>query len=151
MRRSAPKAAPFSIRLRAEDDRFVKEEARRLQRSRGTLVEAYAAEAIRTRRFPGLAFRGDDYRRRAWVVGSGLDVWEIVALLNDYGSEQALAEEYGLTSGQIRIARAYYHEFTDEIDELIARGRRSEDEARHLYPFIQTFGAATGDATTSGW
>ncbi len=62
MGRSAQKAAPFSIRLRAEDDRFVKEEARRLQRPRGTLVEAYAAEAIRTRRYPGIAFRGDDYR-----------------------------------------------------------------------------------------
>src|SRR5919109_3493420 len=101
MARSARKAAPFSIRLRAEDDRFVKEEARRLQRPRGALVEAYAAEAIRTRRFPGIAFRGDDYRRRAWVVGTGLDVWEIVALLRDFGSERKVAQEYDLTPGQI--------------------------------------------------
>src|SRR6266542_6061174 len=121
MARSAAKAAPFSIRLRAEDNRFVKEEARRLQRSRGTLVEAYTAEAIRTRRYPGIGFRGDDERRRAWVVGTGLDVWELIALLNEHGSERALAEEHGLTPGQIRIARAYYDEFPDEIDELIVR------------------------------
>lgn len=150
MARSAQKAAPFSIRLRMEDDRFVKEEARRLQRSRGALVEAYAAEAIRTRRYPGVAFRGDDYRRRAWLVGTGLDVWELIALLKEYGSEQALAEEHGLTPGQIRIARAYYHEFTDEIDELIARGRRPEADVLRRYPFIQTFDAAVGDGATSG-
>jgi uncharacterized protein (DUF433 family) len=150
MVRSAAKAAPFSIRLRAEDDRFVREESRRLQRSRGALVEAYAAEAIRTRRYPGIAFRGDDYRRRAWVVGTGLDVWELIALLKDYGSERPLAGEYGLTPGQIRIARAYYDEFTDEIDELIVRGRRSEADVLRRHPFIQTFDAAVRNGDTGG-
>ena len=99
----AGKAAPFRIRLRAEDDRFVTDEARRLQWSRRALVEAYAAEAIRMRRYPGVAFRGDDHRRRAWVAGTGLDVWEIIALLKEFGGERALAEDHGLTPGQIRI------------------------------------------------
>src|SRR6266852_4018880 len=139
MGRGSRKAQPFSIRLRTEDDRFVKEEAQRLQRSRGTLVEAYASEAIRTRRYPGIAFRGDDYRRRAWVLGTGLDVWEIVALLRDFGSEAELAKEHGLALGRIRIALAYYDEFGDEIDDLIARGRRSEEDVLARYPFIQTF------------
>ena len=139
------KAEPFSIRLRAEDDRFVKEEARRLQRSRGALVEAYASEAIRTRRYPGIAYRGDDYRRRAWVVGTGLDVWEIVALLRDFGSERELAQEYDLTPGQIRIALAYATEFEDEIEDLITRGRRSEEDVLTRYPFVETFEEAVAD------
>lgn len=139
MGRKAPKADPFSIRLRAKEDRFVKDEARRLGRSRGAVVEAYAAEAITMRRFPGIAFRGDDYRRRAWVLGTGLDVWEVVALLRDFGSDAKLAAEYNLTTGQIRIALAYYGELREEIDDLIARGRRSEDELLSRYPFIQTF------------
>jgi uncharacterized protein (DUF433 family) len=140
------KAQPFSIRLRAGDDRFVKDEARRLQRPRGALVEAYASEAIRTRRYPGIAFRGDDYRRRAWVLGTGLDVWEIVALLRDFGNERELAHEYGLTPGQVRIAIAYHKEFAEEVDDLIARGRRSEEEIVVRYPFVQTFDeTAAGD------
>jgi uncharacterized protein (DUF433 family) len=142
----AQKAEPFSIRLRAADDRFVREEARRLQRSRGALVEAYAAEAIRVRRYPGIAFRGDDYRRRAWVLGTGLDVWEIIAMLRDFGSERELAREHDLTPGQIRMARAYYQEFTDEIDALIGRGRRSAAEILRRYPFVQTFEQAAVDA-----
>ena len=136
------KAEPFSIRLRAEQDQFVREEARRLRRSRGAIVEAYAAEAISMRRYPGIAFRGDDYRRRAWVLGTGLDVWEIVALLRDFESERELAQEYGLTPGQIRVALAYSQEFREEIDDLIARGRRSEQELLSRFPFIQTFDAA---------
>ena len=136
------KAAPFSIRLGVEEDSFVKEEAGRLGRSRGAVVEAYASEAIRMRRYPGIAFRGDDHRRRAWVLGTGLDVWEVVSLLRDFASEHELAQEYGLTPGQIRIALAYYQSVREELDELIRRGVRSEAELRGRYPFIQTFEAA---------
>jgi uncharacterized protein (DUF433 family) len=139
MKRATRKAEPFSIRLGTEEDRFVKDEARRLRRSRGAVVEAYAREAITMRRFPGIAFRGDDYRRRAWVVGTGLDVWEVVALLRDFGSEEKLADEYELTRGQIRIALAYQREFRDEIDDLIDRGRPSEEELRTRYPFVVSF------------
>lgn len=146
MGQSSRKSDPFSIRLRQADDRFVKEEARRLHRSRSAVVEAYASESIRMRRYPGIAFRGEDYRRRAWVLGSGLDVWEIVALLRDFGSEREVAREYDLTAGQIRVALAYHDEFADEIDDLIAIGLRSEDELHGRYPFIQTFEEAAAGA-----
>lgn len=144
MRRDERKAEPFSIRLPGADDAFVRDEARRLGRSRGAVVQGYASEAIRTRRYPGIGFRGDDYRRRAWVVGTGLDVWEIVALFRDFGSERELAQEYDLKPGQIRIALAYAEEFHDEIDDLIARGRRSEQDVLGRHPFIQAYEDAAG-------
>lgn len=142
MARANRKAAPFSIRLETQDDGFVNAEARRLQRSRGAVVQSYASEGIRMRRFPGLAFRGEDHRRRAWVIGTGLDLWEIVALLHDFGSEQELAREYGLTPGQIRVALAYYQEFRAQVDDELERGRRSAEELSSRYPFIQGFEAA---------
>ena len=101
------------------------------------------AEAIRMRRYPGIAFRGDDHRRRAWVLGTGLDVWEIVALRREFDRERELATEYDLTPGQIRIALAYSDEFESEVAEQVALGRRSEDELTTRYPFIQSFEAAT--------
>jgi len=131
------KGQPFSIRLRGEDACFVNDEARRLKRPRRAIVEEYLSETIRTRRYPGIAFRGDDYRRRAWVIGTGLDVWEIVALAHDFADEREFADEYGLTPGQIRIALAYTKEFGDEIGDLIARGRRSPEELLTRYPFLQ--------------
>ena len=145
MARKREKAQPFSIRLRAEDDRFVTDESRRLKRARGSLVEEYASESIRSRRYPGIGFRGHDYRRRAWVVGTGLDVWEVVALTRDFGDEQALADEYALSPGQIRIALAYAKEFGDEIEDLIASGRRTERELAMRYPFIEASEEAAAD------
>ena len=136
------KTEPFSIRLAAPEDRFVREEAARLRRSRTRVVEELTREAIRTRRYPGIGFRGDDQRRRAWVIGSGLDVWEIVGLLHDFRSEQEVAKEYELTPGQIRIALAYYNEYGAEIDELVEVGRRRPEELATRYPFIQSFEAA---------
>jgi hypothetical protein len=51
---------------------LVDREARRTGRSRGAIVEALAEEAIRTRLFPGVSFRGVDWDRRAWVIGTAL-------------------------------------------------------------------------------
>lgn len=95
--------------------------------------------------FPGVAFRGDDRRRRAWVVGTGLDIWEIVGLLRDFGSEQALAKEYEVTPGQIRIALAYYNEYRDEVERQLGSGRQSLEEIASRYPFVQSFEAAAAD------
>ena len=146
--RKEGKSEPFSIRLGTPEEDFVRREAQRLRRSRSSIVESYTAEAIRMRRYPGIAFRGEDHRRRAWVLGTGLDVWEIVALLRDFESEHKLAEEYGLTPGQIRIARAYADEFSTEVEDQLALGRLSEDEVHARHPFIQTFEQATTIAGT---
>jgi len=51
-------AAPFSIRLSKGLDAAVADEARRTKRSKGAVLESLADEAMRLRRFPGIAFRG---------------------------------------------------------------------------------------------
>lgn len=92
---------------------------------------------MRTRRFPGIAFRGDDARRRPWVIGTGLDVWEIVQMLDDFGSAEKLVRDTQLTKQQLRLAVAYREAYADEIDEAIAENRRTPDESLELYPFIE--------------
>lgn len=145
MARGGRKSAPFSIRLDQRDDEYVQTQAKRLNRPRGSVVQDFTSEAIRMRRFPGIAFRGDDQRRRAWVIGTGLDIWEIVSLLRDFGSERELMQEYELTPGQIRIALAYFNEYHDEVEEQLERGRQPVAELASRYPFIQSFEAATAD------
>ena len=44
-----------------------------------------AEEAARAERHPGIAFRGTEGSRRAWVPGTALDVWEIVAGYEEMG------------------------------------------------------------------
>jgi hypothetical protein len=61
------------------------------------VVEEFAEEAAKTRLHPGIAFRGRP--RRAWVVGSGLDVWEIIELLRSYdGDEEMMRASHPLLS-----------------------------------------------------
>ena len=82
----ATKSAPFSMRLSKRMEALVDQEATRTGRSKGAIVEALAEEALRMRLFPGIAFRGVDWERRAWVIGTALDVWQIVDAHRDIGS-----------------------------------------------------------------
>lgn len=131
---------PFSIRLDEATERMVEAEAKRTRRSRSAVVEALAEEAARTRRFPGIGYRGDDAGRRPWVIGSGLDVWEVIEMLEDFGSPDALLDAMPLTLAQIRLAEAYRDAYPDEIAEAIAQNDLSIGDARLLYPFIQVAG-----------
>jgi len=127
---------PISIRLSRATDQLVSAEARRTRRSRSAVVQAFTEETARIRRFPGIGFRGDDAARRAWVIGSGLDVWEIVQMLEDFGGVEALLRESRLTERQVRIAVVYREAFPDEVDEAVADNRRPADELGTLYPFV---------------
>lgn len=135
------KGQPFSVRLEEETERLVEAEARRTRRSKSAVVEAFTEEAARARRFAGIAFRGDDARRRAWVIGSGLDVWEIAQMVEEFNSTKKLMAETQLTSHQVRLALAYGAAYPAEIDEAIADNRRPLDELRTPFPFIEVVDA----------
>ena len=137
------KAAPFSMRLSDVTDQLVSEEARRTRRTKGAVVEALAEEALRTRRFPGIAFRGSDWNRRPWVIGTALDVWEIVAAHARTERPGEMAAATDLSEPQIRVALAYYAEFAEEIDAAIAENERSLAELQRQYPTVDTI--AVGD------
>ncbi|MBA3365868.1 MAG: hypothetical protein H0U03_08800 [Actinobacteria bacterium] len=139
MARPKAKGEPFSIRLSLATERFVEAEARRTRRPKGAIVEALTEEAARMRRFPGIAFRGEDAGREAWVVGSGLDVWEIVEMLEDHGAVKRLTAETHLTERQVAVAEAYRESYPDEIDEALAENRRPLDALRELFPFVDSF------------
>lgn len=131
------KGQPFSVRLEDETERLVEAEARRTRRSKSAVVEALTEEAARVRRFPGIAFRGDDAQRRAWVIGSALDVWEIVQMAEDFGSIRKLVRDTQLVQPQVRLALAYRQAYPAEIDEAIADNRRPISEVTALFPFIE--------------
>jgi hypothetical protein len=135
--RTIRKGESFSVRFTLPTDRTVQEEASRTRRSKSAVVEALTEEAVRTRRFPGIGFRGDDAARRPWVIGSGLDVWEIAQMLDDFGSIEQLVENTQLVERQARLAVAYRDSYPEEIAEAIAQNRRAPEEWHELYPFIE--------------
>src|SRR6266540_3461475 len=118
--RKTRKGEPFSIRLSSPTDELVADEARRTRRSKSSIVEEWTEESARMRRFPGIGFRDEYPRRRPWVLGTGLDVWELVDVLQSYGSAGAVGDA-----------------FPEEIDEAIAENRRPADELERVHPFVR--------------
>jgi uncharacterized protein (DUF433 family) len=131
---------PFSIRLGKTAALLVSDEAKRAGRSRSAIVEELAEEAAKARLFPGIAFRGRP--RRAWIIGSGLDVWEVVSLLRSYdGAERELSENHPLvTDLHLRLARAYAERFPEDVAQFLEESEHQLDDLLSLYPFLETAG-----------
>lgn len=81
-------------------------------------------EALKARLFPGIAFRGDDDDRRAYLIETNLDVWHVIGRYKDADEsfDRAVAETE-LTGRELRTALSYYERFPREIDESIALDR----------------------------
>jgi hypothetical protein len=130
------KSAPFSMRLSRRMESLVELEAARTGRSKGAVVEALAEEALHMRLFPGIAFRGTDWERRAWVIGTALDVWQIVDAYRDIGSVEHMIDGGSANERSINLALAYYERFPEEIDTAVAENRRPIEQLRDEFPFI---------------
>ena len=137
------KSNPVSVRISKSLEALVDEEARRTGRSRSAVLEALADEALRMRLFPGIAFRGTDWERRAWVIGTALDVWQIVDAHRDIGSVQEMVAGGAVGERQIRLALAYYERFPEEVDSAIAANRRPLEQLRSEHPSIAVSGIGT--------
>ena len=132
----ATKSAPFSMRLSKRMEALVDVEARRTGRSKGAIVEALAEEALRMRLFPGIGFMGRDWDRRAWVMGTGLDVWQVIDIYKDVGSVERMVEGWSTNERQIQLALDYYKMFPEEIDAMIADNKRPIEQLEEEYPSI---------------
>jgi hypothetical protein len=125
------------MRLSQQMEALVASEALRTGRSKGAIVEGLAEEALRMRLFPGVSFRGADWERRAWVIGTSLDVWQIVDAYRDIGSVESMVEGGSANERQLRLALDYYERFPEEIDAAIAENHRPIEQLEEEFPFIE--------------
>ncbi len=136
-----PKSTPVSIRLDADTYRGAKELARRTSRSLSSVVSELVEEAMRIRQHPGIVFAGPTGNRRARVEGSGLDVWEVVAVHRacDDIADKTLRTLSHLSPRQLETVLRYCAAHRAEIDERSADNERSPEEWRRLYPHIKVW------------
>ncbi|MCC6619315.1 MAG: hypothetical protein IT341_09815 [Chloroflexi bacterium] len=96
--------------------------AHEVRETRTGLAERYVEEGLRMDEHPGIGFADGPAGRRAVVLGTGLDVWEVVATLRDSrGSVVAVAKYFDRPVAAVRASLRYYAAFPQEIDEDIAR------------------------------
>jgi len=135
--RSAPKRALREVRsfrlppaTVAELDRS----AAAAGMTRTSLAERLLDEGLRRIRHPLIDFVDGPAGRRPFVLGTGLDVWEIVETIWDNNNSIEEAADYLEVSPAIVEAAARYHaEFSDEIDRWIAANDELADREERLY------------------
>ena len=72
--------------------------------------------------------------RRARLVGTGSDIWEVIAAVKDNdGDIPATATHLHVGLGLVQAAVAYYGAFVAEIDAWIARNEQAATEARSAW------------------
>jgi len=111
----------FTLRFPAATSARLRERARRTGTPPRTLAQRYVEEGLRRDDHPLLRFVDGPSGRRAGLVGTGLDVWEVIATVRDNGSDLQEAANYlSLPLGLVQAAVAYYGDYRDEIDDRIA-------------------------------
>lgn len=111
----------FTLRLRSGAGERLAVRARRLKLPARTLAQRYVEEGLRHEDHPLIRFADGPSGRRAALVGSGLDVWEVIATVRENdGDPQQAASHLGIAPGLVQTAVAYYGDYREEIDEQIA-------------------------------
>jgi uncharacterized protein (DUF433 family) len=89
---------------------------------------------------PLVRFADGPSGRRARLVGTGSDVWEVIAAVKDNEGDLAATAEYlRMALGLVQAAVAYYGAFQAEIDERIEHNARATAEAHEAGHFGMIF------------
>lgn len=110
----------YTIRLASGTRERLAGRARRAGLPERALAQRYLEEGLRHDAHPLIQFLDGPTGRRASMIGSGLDVSEVIATVRDNdGSIEDAAAYLEIPVGLVQAAAAYYGEYQDEIDAEI--------------------------------
>jgi uncharacterized protein (DUF433 family) len=112
----------------------LKQRAREVGARQGTLAERYIEEGMRTDEHPGIHFRDGGSGRRPAVVGTRLDVSQIIETLRQNANSIGETADYlDISAAQVDAAVRYYADYKDEIDEWIEQSRAIAERERERW------------------
>jgi len=125
---------PLSIRLSDATISRLGARARRVHLPPRTLAQRYVEEGLRMDEHPLVRFADGPAGRRARLLGTGKDVWEVVAVVRDNGGDAAEAARYlEIPPGLVQAAIGYYGAYTAEIGQEIEANEQETAEAHTAY------------------
>lgn len=102
--------------------------------TRTALAERLLDEGLRRIRHPRIDFADGPAGRRPFVLGTGLDVWEIVATIRaNNDSTEETADYLQVQPAIIEAAARYHAEFGNEIDRWIDANDSMAEREQSLY------------------
>jgi uncharacterized protein (DUF433 family) len=122
--------SPLSVRLNDATIARLGRHAQRVHLAPRTLAQRYVEEGLRMDEHPLIRFAEGPAGRRARLMGTGKDVWEVIATVRDNGGDIAEAARYlEIPLGLVQAAVTYYGAYTDEIDQWIEVNAQEAAEA----------------------
>jgi uncharacterized protein (DUF433 family) len=98
------------------------------------LAERYIEEGIRRDEHPLVYFREGAAGRRPALLGSRLDVADVITTIRQSdGSVEQAADYLEVPIEQLEAAARYYADYKDEVDALIERGRLAAERERERW------------------
>jgi len=121
---------PLSVRLNDATIARLGRHAQRMHLAPRTLAQRYVEEGLRMDEHPLIRFADGPAGRRARLVGTGKDVWEIIAAVRDNGGDAAETARYlEIPLGLVQAAISYYGAYREEIDQWIEANEQQAAEA----------------------
>lgn len=102
--------------------------------SRNELADRYLAEGVRRDEFPQISFRDGALGRRAALLGTRLDVWQVVDTVRGHGNSIEDAAAYlDLPVERVRAAVRYAAAHPGEIEDIATREAEAAARAEDLW------------------
>ncbi len=120
----------FTMRVPVDTEKRLKRRAATVNMPPRTLAQRYLEEGLRMDEHPTIFFADGPAGRRARLLGTGADIWEVIATVKDNGvDEEAAARYLDMPVSLVRGAVTYYAAFPEEIDSRIERNRIESEQA----------------------
>jgi uncharacterized protein (DUF433 family) len=125
---------PLSVRLNDATISRLGARAQRIHLAPRTLAQRYVEEGLRMDEHPLVRFAEGPAGRRARLIGTGKDIWEVIEVVRDNGGDAAEAARYlEIPLGLVQAAIAYYGAYTAEIDQQIEANEQEAAAAHATY------------------
>jgi uncharacterized protein (DUF433 family) len=122
---------PLSVRLNDATITRLGKHAQRAHLAPRTLAQRYVEEGLRMDEHPLIRFTDGPAGRRARLMGTGKDVWEVIATVRDNDGDASETAGYlEIPLGLVQAAITYYGAYQDEIDQWIEMNAQEAGEAR---------------------
>ncbi|MBI4426065.1 MAG: DUF433 domain-containing protein [Candidatus Kerfeldbacteria bacterium] len=136
--RRQERESPVSVRIERALREAIQIQARKAGKPVSWVIRELLDMAVRMQRFPGIVFVDGPAGRRARLAGTGLDVWEVIELLREFGSVSALCQQFPrLSPMAVQIAQAYAEAYPEEITAFLALNARTPEQLRRQLPWLQ--------------
>jgi uncharacterized protein (DUF433 family) len=138
--RAKTRNAVLTFRFHREEAEQLRDLARRSGSEPTQVGARFVVEGLRRAHFTGIDFRDTPVGRQAYLAGTRLAVWMVVAIIRSYGNHlPAAAKHLRKPTLLLEAALNYARAYPEEIEAAIRRNESvSAEELRRLLPGMRT-------------